>query len=116
MNHIVEATVKIISFFDLHIGMDILWSNQKRQVLAIDRQEREVTLSVSYDPELTEKFKSYSYYYLIQSCIEQPNKVACPGCGDTIEEILDGGINFCTPKCKDRYEEEIKEDYGIYGM
>lgn len=111
MKIVKEAYIEIISLRNLKIGDYILWSNMKRKVVDIDYKNKKVKLNNSYNENLIDEYDSYIYYYKIIESKEEYSKTICDGCGEVIDKIEP--FNFCTPICKDKFEESIS-NLGVY--
>ena len=111
MKIVKNAIIKIVHLRELHIGDFILYSDTKQKVSQIDYQNRTVTIESPYNPEFKKTLRPFNVYYKILQCLEENQKILCQGCGDTIEDISGSGIDFCTPRCRDKFLEVIDMGY-----
>jgi len=107
------AVVEIARLSELCFGDFILWGRHKVLIISVDYQNRIVTAAHPVD-----ELKQVSAYYRIISCVEERPNTTCPGCGKIIESLSDDFDEFCSTRCKDKYDEayvSFEEHGGIYG-
>lgn len=104
-----SATVEPVNIFELKANDHILWGRYKILIKSVDIKNRIVVAEPPID-----ELPRISAYYRILSCVEERPNTICLGCGTTIPSWTEYYEEFCTPKCKDKYD-EVVERGEIYG-